>query len=842
MSRGQAGNSKVVAFCLSALFATFLLPLVSASGGGAVIDVSTFSLQDFATTEQSSYALEFTVTELLSGDADVEARIELSTLEGTVFDSMSQNFTLVADSSQLLQFNLTSLPFGYTTIGVELIGELGSPNSTQALSVNRTLHRLQPIDISLANQGQILLNGLTPEGVLTGNVSIHDGDYLQTEIAVINNGDFTWSGHLSSSLMSNGVYDNQTSTLVTVAALSSTVVLVNSTLALVEGTSTLLLELNNSGDGNTADELRQISFEVGPPPLPLLTLTVELLTPDVLAGDEISWELNVSNTGSHNYSGLLVCSFGSQILFDAQIQVPLQSSILESLTSTSRPDLLTCAVSGMRINDASIAEISLGYDVESAAFESAGSSVPALLNGPWHKGDMAVFSLLIRNYGELSGTVMLVCETNGISYTSNQLILDIDAAGEVTVEVPLTTEGEQEVNWSLRSSDGSIDSGLNGTMIVPVAVQQALTPKITSVTWDAEVGIQFNWSLEMSEGIDRPVRIRLGFADSGLDSYPLDYVVTLAQGVSTGTQTIGFVDADRVSIRATPVNWTTGFGFSTHSLSVPDERPSYSLEFEPISVPNRPIPGDSGSITISIVNSGDADGRAGYIVLSTLGGAFLGEQSTLAISSQSQENYQFTFVWPDYQAVSLKATWVVGEQSVEATNTFQSGEVIVEEASFSVPWVGIFGGLMTAVGIGAFIRIYQNRQVGSSKPKPKTDTPSSKPSEKIRSENVEKIQVGCPECARQLRVPSDYGGQVRCPDCSNRFDVTPRADSLREMDEAEEVTQKVESDGKIELHCPECAQSLRIPDTYIGAVRCPACEEVFSAESKSSSTNLEDDL
>ena len=65
MGRGQTGNSKVVAFCLSALFATFLLPLVSASGGGAVIDVSTFSLQDFATTEQSSYGLEFTVTELL---------------------------------------------------------------------------------------------------------------------------------------------------------------------------------------------------------------------------------------------------------------------------------------------------------------------------------------------------------------------------------------------------------------------------------------------------------------------------------------------------------------------------------------------------------------------------------------------------------------------------------------------------------------------------------------------------------------------------------------------------------------------------------------------------------
>ena len=828
MGRGRTGNSKVSAFCISALFLTFLLPLVSASGGGAVIDVSTFSLQDFATIEQSSYNLEFTVEEVLSSDAEVEARVILSTLEGTVFGSMSQNFTLTADSSQLLQFSLVSLPFGYSIVSVELVGELGSPNSTQSLSLNRTIHHLRPIEISLAAEGQILLNGLTPEGALTGNVSIHDGDYLQTEIAVINDGDFSWAGYLTSSLLSNNAYDNQTSSLVTVAPLSSTIVRVNSTVALYEGTATLALELNNSGDGNPADESRQISFEVSSPPLPFLSLSVELLTPDALAGDALAWDLNISNTGSVDFNGLLACSFGSQSLFDAQIQVPLESSIVESLVSTSRPDLFTCSVSGMRINTNSIVNISLAHDVESAAFESAGSSTPALLNGPWHKGDIAVFSMLMRNHGELSGTVSLMCETNGISYSSNGLLLDVDAAGEVTVEVPLGTEGQQTVNWSLISTDGSIDSGLNGTLIVPVAIQQTLTPKITSVTWDAELGTQFSWSLDMSEGIDRPVRIRLGYTDSGLEFYPLDYAVTLSPGFTTGTHTLGFVNAERVTIRATAVNWTTGFSFSSHSLSVPDDRPTYSVEFDPISVPNRPIPGDSGTITVRLSNSGDVDGKAGYVVLSTLGGAFLGEEQTLALPSNSQEDYQFAFVWPGYQSVSFKATWIVGDDSFTATNTFQSGEVIVEDSSFSVPWVGLFGGLMIAVAVGAIIRIFQNRQVGTSNPKPVKEQSKSK----ITSStvDVEKIQVGCPECARQLRVPSDYGGQVRCPDCSHRFDVTPRTDQSREHTEDEDETPEVVSDGKVELHCPECDQSLRIPDTYTGSVRCPACEEVFSAE------------
>ena len=838
MGRGHEGNSKVSAFCISALFLTILLPLASANGGGAVIDVSTFSLQELTTTEQSSYDLEFSIVEVLSSDADVEARVVLSTLDGTIFDSMSQNFTLAADTSQLLQFNLTSLPFGYTAVGVELIGELGSPNSTQALSLNRTLHRLQPIEISLAAEGQILLNGLTPEGVLTGNISLHDGDYLQSEIAVINDGDFTWAGILTSSLLSNGVYDNQTSPLITVAPLSSTIVQVNSSIRLSEGSTTLVLHLNNSGDGNTADESRQVVFEVSPPPLPVLVMTLELHTPDVLAGEEITWNLSISNSGLIDFNGLLLCSFGSQILFDGQIQVSHESSRIESLVSTSRPDQLVCSASGMRISENSIATLSLDYDVESAAFESAGSSIPALLNGPWHKGDMAVFSMLIRNHGDLPGSVALVCETNGIVYSSTELVLEVNAAGEVTVNVPLSIEGQQVVNWSLSSPDGSINQGLNGTFIVPVAVQQSLTPKITSVTWDAEHGIQFSWTLEMDEGIDRPVRIRLGYMDSGLESYPLDYLVTLSPGLSTGNHTLGFVNAERVSIRATSVNWTTGFSFSSHSLSVPDERPSYSVQFELISIPNRPVPGDSGSVKVLVANSADVDGRAGYLVLSTLEGAFLGEKPTLAISSESQEEYTFTFIWPDDQAVSFKVTWIVGDESFVAKNTFQSGEVVVEEVSFSIPWVGILGGLMSAVAIGALIRIYQNRQIGTPIIKSSKESTKSKSNAKSRSEPVEKIQVGCPECARQLRVPSDYGGNIRCPDCTHRFEVSPRIDSSRDQVEEEEEEEKEEvqeesHDGKIELHCPECDQSLRIPGTYTGSVRCPACEEVFSAEQQS---------
>jgi len=151
---------------------------------------------------------------------------------------------------------------------------------------------------------------------------------------------------------------------------------------------------------------------------------------------------------------------------------------------------------------------------------------------------------------------------------------------------------------------------------------------------------------------------------------------------------------------------------------------------------------------------------------------------------------------------------------------------VVEEVLFEFPWVGVIGGVMLAVVLGAVVRIYQNRSTDSSVAKSEKSISSKKKQKAAKATSVEKIQIGCPECDRQLRVPADYGGQVRCPDCSNRFDVTPRIDSSSEEVEEEPA---VESDGKIEIHCPECTQSLRIPEDYTGSVRCPACEEVFSA-------------
>ena len=167
MGRPTERESRFLGLVLSALFMTCLIPFASAAGGGGVIDVSSFSLTDYETTELDTYELHFDIVELLSNDADIEVQVELSSFDGTPFELLSQNITVVSDSTQQVNFSLTSIPYGYTIVEVELLGEVGTPNATQSVALSRTLHRLKPYDISLASEGQVLFSGIDDNGADT---------------------------------------------------------------------------------------------------------------------------------------------------------------------------------------------------------------------------------------------------------------------------------------------------------------------------------------------------------------------------------------------------------------------------------------------------------------------------------------------------------------------------------------------------------------------------------------------------------------------------------------------------------------------------------------------------
>ena len=831
MEGAKAGRMLTATGLMSLLFLSLIAPQAAALGGEATIESASISIDLSQQIESASFTYTFDVEEQSGQSADITVQSTLSTIAGVLIESINESRTVPMNGVELFSVTFSGVPLGYSIVETTLTGDAGPNSSTHVTSFNRTIQRLVPLDVSLAEGGDFTFTSIEATGLATGNLTVNDGDHVAIQIPILNNGDYDWNGTLSASVTSGGLNEWINTSNVEVLAMSSTVVTLNTSIPMTEGVASISVALNDSGDGDTNDESRLVQFTIAPPPLPMLDGSVELVTEAYNAGDVLDWNLTVYNNGSREYSGDVVCMFGQTTVLNQSTELAIQGSSTLRFTTQARPAELICTAQGMRLSEASTFPVSVDFTVVSAIFEAAGSTTPGVLDGPWHVGDSARFSMLVRNHGEIEGTIALECTTEQAVYTSPTLTLEVDAAGEVSVIVPMLADGDQTIEWRLVSSDGSVDEGLNGSVTVPVAAKQVLTPKVESVTWDAEEGVNMDWSVTLGEGVDRDVRIRIGYFDSG-DTYLLDYTVMLTPGITSDSLHLGFVNADRVSIRVDAMNWSEAFGPSSDSKSVPSERPVYSMVMSELASPSRPSAGQSATVQVTISNTGNADGIAGEILLLGEDRTLYGTQSTDALSVGESKTLSFSLDWPEGTRVKLEGVWTVDGEQITAPGSFTSAEAAVVEDSFSIPWVGLFGGVALAGAILAAVRIRQKQGLSPSK---KSKSPAKLKTSTRPVATDEKIQVGCPECARQLRVPASYTGSVRCPDCSNRFDVegTPAEEEdegIETVEEAEEEPEKDALDEKIEVSCPECSQSLRVPSSYAGSVRCPACEHVFKAQ------------
>jgi len=373
---------------------------------------------------------------------------------------------------------------------------------------------------------------------------------------------------------------------------------------------------------------------------------------------------------------------------------------------------------------------------------------------------------------------------------------------------------------------------LEGVLNIPVSEQQSLAPQISTVEWDSTNGISFTWQIDLDTGVERDIQLRLGYDSGGSEVYPFDSVITVYPGTTTGHYVVGHVDADKVVIRINSINWTIGPGPTSATKSVPSERPEYSVEMNPLSSPRDPTFGDETSITIKISNTGLIDGTSGQILLVDGSGNLLVQSETDLLLAGEEKEITLTIDWPSGSEVVLTAKWSIDEKIFTSSQSYTSG-VSSSSQSYEIPWVGLISGIAIAGVVILAMRLKNSsseRTPSSSATKNKT--PKSKKSvtkSKTSAPSADrKVQVGCPECARQLRVPASYSGKVRCPDCSNRFDVTSRDESPQEEEEVEEI----EEQEKKEVSCPDCSQALRVPTDYSGSVRCPACKIVFKANSQ----------
>ena len=824
------GNRVYFLLIIAVLLCPNSLPMVSASNEGASIELASINLQDFDTIEDSNYELEFDIDNIGStGTSFANISVDMQSMSGNTLSYHSESLQLDSGQSITFSHNLTGIPFGYVIIVVALTGDVTAVESTHNFTFQRTLHRLVPLNISIGQSYSVILEGVDVTGQNTGNLTINDGDYLQLQIPIINNGDYDWNGYLTINITESVTTENYTSPLFSVSAMQTTIFYFNSSILMNEGLVNIQLSINNSGDSNQLDESLNFNSPIHPPPLPHLTLLLSQNTSEIVAGQQVFWNLHVSNSGEVDFFGFVTCDFGLDTIFYENLNLSNFTQTNLSVSTTARPGLLVCTISGDRISLTSDESVNISLLVESAEFESAGGGNPATLLGPWHEGDTVRLSLLVRNHGSITGHVKIQCEVNGISYSGSYIELDSDEAGEVSVDVPMLNNGLQMLNWSIDSYDGSIDVGLSGMLNLSIFEKQTITIDIEDVRWDAENGISFDWSVSLSNGVDRDVRIRLGYIDSQTENFLLDNVIFLSSGVTEGSINIGTVDAEKVIVRVNEIGWVAGFGFSSVNADIPSERPIYSISFDSQSKPNRPTAGENAEVSMTLQNSGSVTGSSGILILRTSSGILIEERNIDAIGPQTSIIEKFNFVWPEGDEVSLVASWSVSQQNLNSENIFISSIIQVEDESQPIPWTGILGGIALAATIILIIRIRGSKPSIESKPRPKTKKISKESDTQLSDV---KIQIGCPECSRQLRIPSNYSGSVRCPDCEHSFEVEEKQDPTRtneqESDDEETIEREI-SDGKIQVSCPDCSQTLRIPESYSGSVRCPACKNIFRA-------------
>ncbi len=246
------------------------LPIVTASNEGLSIELSSINLQDFDSIEESYYELQFNIENIASLDTSfANISLEMQSISG---ESLSTHIeSLVLNSGEITGFshNFTNIPYGYIVIHVFMTGDIATLETTHDSNFQRTLHRLNPLNISIGQSDSIILEGIDSSGQNTGNLTVNEGDYLQLQIPIINNGDYDWNGFLTINLTESMSSENFSSQLITVSAMQTTIFYFNSSIIMNEGLVNIFLSINNTGDLNQVDELIIFNSTIYPPPTSL---------------------------------------------------------------------------------------------------------------------------------------------------------------------------------------------------------------------------------------------------------------------------------------------------------------------------------------------------------------------------------------------------------------------------------------------------------------------------------------------------------------------------------------------------------------------------------------------
>jgi predicted Zn finger-like uncharacterized protein len=818
---GQRGFVSHIFLAGLLLCSVLSLPSVQASSGLILMQEATLNFDDTSSFLGNSTNVSFDLVEQNNSAGTVFVNATLLDLSGQMLWFENQSHSLSGNQVKTVLISLTDLDVGYMELHLELFGDIGELSNGFVSETTVSLQRISPSSIDFVGISAITLSGMDSLGQLTTNSTIRQGDYIQVEIPIENAGDVdgiesfvldvgqeTWNDTLHyPNILVNG---------------TSTIVLeFQSTSMVTEGEIWINISMNES-----TSSLSLISA-IGPPPLPNASIFVDIVTEDVIAGSEVSFNVTRTNLdGERSFDGFTVCNFEENEVLNQSTILSIDGETVTLITFIARPGILECMFTGDRNGATNSGLVTYTLeDLESAIFDGAGPSGLALIGGPWHVDDQIDLSLLLRNQGNISGQATLEVRSNlDVLVANTSITLEQGQAGDIALSFILDESGLQDYHWMIRSMDGIVSSGLNGTFSVEVSPEQAMFAEVVAIEAQGEVTI--GWNVSIDNGVPRDVKLRYGYRVSGTDVFVSEQTITLGSGIVMGQTPIGEVPGSEVILRMSPVGWTASTSSYIASAPLSGDESLYSMSINPITIPRQIEEGSTATVTIDIENSGLLSGPTGEMLLIDSDGTILAQSTTSAMTAGSTSKVDLTFNVPSGAELMLTAQWTFVSTVLESEKSFTVEAKEIEEEGLEIPWVAIGGGIASSSAI--ILVLHLRRAPGSE-----TGLPEKKKKEtkKAAKKEVESVERTCPSCERKLRIPGDYSGIVRCPDCSERFDIEAEIEDEIELDEEFDDLELIETPpSKVEISCPECSSSLRVPSDYGGSVRCPSCSTVFSAK------------
>jgi len=860
------------------LFCLPLLPVVSASGNGLLMDSN--SLQINGDLEVGQGDINVTI-DVQAHDVSAIGSINFTLVEGMNTIVASDNISLNLTSGEIItvQFNVSMLPVGQYTLDLQLYGSVGIASQNHTDHLNQFVKRLAPANPVLGDQNTWVLTPVNFDtGEASGNLSFRDGDIGWVVIPVTNSGEVAWNGSLGFNLQ--GGSENYLN--VNLSPQSST--FVNFTLPQLSENNSVILNVNMS------NQFISKSISVGPPPLARLNLTAEVNNSSATLSDEVTWFINASNNGEITWFGRLICNFSNVALYDEILTINAASLEPIQVILTVRPGELFCQLQGEeRIHDDSIINFSFQYNMDAAHFSNAGSSGLVIDGTNFHVGDVLDATIIVHNGGDFSGTAKIQFSDSGVTSEGELRQFSVGHSLQLSISHSLLgISGEREIMWSVVSQDGLVDSNLSGVINLLVNPSQQLSASISTSSWTTSTGITTDVELMLSEGPSRKIHINVGYSNDDDTTTVISSELILSPGQRSLSYLLGDpVDADEVWIEVNSIDWSTSVISNLDdyfTITPPNLVPSIALG---VANPPVPVAGDRTTIAYTLTNDGSDDISGGLIVLKLLStNEILWEGSApLVQAGDSQSGEIVIDTWPEGNLVDVELKWVTDHIETSYANSYPSkGEIISDD--IDIPWSAIFLGLISGIviaSIARFVIVWQSEdpdernRLKIERKKARVDARNKAQKSRFEKKNPkEKKEVPCPSCDMVLRVPNDYDGQARCPACTHVFVVKPMDLPIEEdeelvdedIEEAAEIVDipkpvktpkkskneikensvEVKSDSKKaqsnddklisfspndEIRCPSCAQRLRVPyDKRPITARCPRCEIKFIAEKK----------